>query len=106
MPNCLQLIRKSAPAAGPVAFTVIDEELCAHFGAEVHPKNWYLNWYDLLGFSLAIGKTFGELRDQFRAATYDMDNPYREFDKQLVKVIDYLDDNFKAEAWAEVGRRR
>lgn len=105
MPNCIQLMRKTEPHA-PVQFQQIDEELCAHFGAAVHPTKWYLNWYDLLGFSLAIGKTFGELRDQYRTAFYQKDNPYRDFDRQLVRVIDYLDENFKVEAWAEIGRKQ
>lgn len=61
MPNCFQLIRKSQPEAGPVVLTEVDEELCRHFGVSIHPYCWYENWYDIIGFRLALGRSFAEI---------------------------------------------
>jgi len=93
MPNCFTLTRKSDPAAGPVKLTLIDEELCAHLGVEVHPSNWCFGWYDIVGFALAMGKSFAEIRE------------FCEDYEDLHPIIDYLDANFTTNAWAEIGRR-
>lgn len=95
MPNCFTLTRKSDPDAGPVAFAKIDEEICAHLDVPCHPKHWYLGWYDDIGMALAHGMTFERMRE-----IYEEDR-----EVQAIKVVDFLDENFTANAWAEIGRR-
>jgi len=89
MPNCFSLTRKSDTAAGPVKLTLIDEELCAHLGVEVDENNWVHGWYNSIGFSLAMGKSFDECRETFQDS------------EVLLPVIDYLDANFTTNSWVE-----
>jgi len=93
MPNCFTLTRKSDTAAGPVKLTLIDEELCAHLGVEVDNTHWVHGWYNSIGFSLAMGKSFDECREIFKKYI------------ELQIIIDYLDANFTTDSWAEIGRR-
>ncbi len=96
MPNCFTLTRKSDPDAGPVTFAQIDEELCKHLGVECHPKQYYLGWYDGIGYALAIGKNWDQIRETLREYNYD---------EEAFKIVDFLEENFVANAWAEIGRR-
>jgi len=93
MPNCFTLTRKSNPEAGPVQLALIDEELCAHLGVEVHPQYWVHGWYNTIGLMLSVGKSWDEGREIFKDSDV------------LLPIIDYLEANFITDAWAEVGRR-
>lgn len=94
MPNCFQLLRDDAP----VSLNAIDEELCRHFGADCHPKHYYKNWYDIIGYDLAMGRTFDEIKHLLTIAGYD-DVP------TLVQIIEWLESRFTARSWVEIGRR-
>lgn len=90
MPNCFNLTKKGDTEA--TALNKVDEFICEQLGVEVHPKNWVRNWYNEIGFDLAMGSTFEKMR-----ATYE--------DPEIIEVVDILDANFTPGAWAEVGRR-
>lgn len=87
MPNCFSLTRKSDPSAGPVSLQLIDDEMREHFGEEPDPKNWYLYWYETIGFSLACGKDWEWIRKNNEAR---------------VHIVKWLEENFIVDAWAEV----
>jgi hypothetical protein len=60
MPNHFQLVDKTT--GEPEAFNAVDAKLCEHFRAPVHPTEWFNGWYACIGFGLACGKAFAELR--------------------------------------------
>ena len=112
MPNCFHLFRKSAPEAGPVSLNRIDEELCRELGVEVHPRNWVVSWYDIIGFKLAMGRTWTEIRAELLQTEEEFlppEGPRREEHhaqyNQLLTCLNYLRQNFTISAWAEIGRR-
>ena len=93
MPACFTLCRKGSKE--PVQFTTIDEELCAALGKTCDSVKWYLGWYDIIGFKLAIGKTW----EQIIADLEEYD------DKELLAVTRWLMEHFDSDAWYQVGKR-
>lgn len=43
------------------SFNKVDSEMCEHFGAECDPVKWYQNWYNTVGFSLALGHSWDQV---------------------------------------------
>ena len=101
MPNCFQLIRKSNHSAGPVVLQTVDEEMCKHFGVKCNPKRWHHEWYGIIGFGLACGKSFDDFRKTYKQYVKFGNEP---FDIKMLEVIDWLDANFTTDAFATVGR--
>ncbi len=62
MPVCFQLYPKATPGSGPAILNKIDEEMCAHFEAPVDPVKYLNGWFDCIGFRLACGKSFDEIK--------------------------------------------
>ena len=87
MPNCFSLTRKSDPESGPVPLATIDEEMCVFFNVLPHPRMYYLGWYDMIGFRLAVGHTFEEI--------------ISDSSERLKVVAQWLQDNFIPNAWAQ-----
>jgi hypothetical protein len=85
MPNCFQLLRDGA--AVPLA--AIDEEMCRHFESPCHPIYYYANWYDTIGYKLAMGQSFDQIRETLTAYP------------QLVKIANWLEQNFAVSSWYE-----
>lgn len=102
MPNTLTLTRKTAPEAGPVAFTAIDEELCAARGCASDPT-WYLDgWYDSIGGRLAAGRSWDEIRKSFTLQQLEAGErhdgaPYAELMGRLIEITDWLEERFEAD---------
>jgi len=89
MPNCFSLTRKSDVAAGPVPLITIDEEICKHFGVEPDPKWYYRSWFDTIGLTLAMGKSFEWIINESR------------FTPETIAIARFLDEHFTPDAWAE-----
>lgn len=70
--------------AVPENFTEIDNAMCQHFGVEPDPDYFYRSWYDLIGFGLAVGRTYAELR---------------ELAPGYAPVIDWLEANYTVKAY-------
>lgn len=85
MPNCFQLLRDGV--AVPLA--QIDDEMCKHFDVEPHPARYYGSWYDAIGWELAHGRPFDQIKVTF--AQYP----------QLVEICDWLAQHFTASSWHE-----
>lgn len=86
----LQLTRK---ADGKVADLVaLDNEICDVLGVEPHPRDFYVGWVDTIGFSLACGKTFEEVRSHW-CDPNEYGEP-TERDLERGRVIDYLETYF------------
>ena len=60
MPNCFRLHRKTDNVAE--SLNVVDEQLCKLINYPVDPKKYCFGWFDTIGFSIACGRTFTELR--------------------------------------------
>ena len=109
MPNCFSLTRKSNLEAGPVVLQKVDEEMCAYFGQEVHPKYWYCGWYDAIGFSLAMGKNWQQIRVDL--SIYVAEDILKKkwdlmfWDRRRIEITNWLEENFTYDAWAEIGKR-
>ncbi len=95
MPNCFQLLRDNVP----VTLNAIDEELCRHFGADCHPKRYYKDWHDIIGYGLAKGHTFDEIKNSLTASGYDDA-------LTLVQIAEWLESHFTVRSWVEIGRRQ
>ena len=104
------LTRKSAPDAGPVNLYDLDAEICALIGEPVHPSRYCIGWFDSIGYWLAVGKTWDEIRTMHaeRAACLlpadGLWNPeavaaHHAFYDRLEKVRAWLEENFIPEHW-------
>ena len=85
MPNCFQLHRDGAA----VSFLIVDEEMCRHFDAACHPTRYFEGWYDTIGYGLAAGDSFDQIRSTYA------DFPI------LVRVADWIEANFTPVRWYE-----
>ncbi len=88
MSNCFQLIQDGKA----VRLQEVDDKMREHFGAPPDAERWYAEWYDTVGFALALGKDWTAIRATFAGCGLD-------------PVIDWLETNYTVDAWVEVGRR-
>lgn len=86
MPAYFTLTKKGEKE--PSRFIDIDEAMCAHFGVTPDPDLYYRSWYDIEGCGLAMGYNWDKLREIL---------PERK------KIIDWLEENYVAEAWYSRG---
>jgi hypothetical protein len=85
MPNCFQLLRDD----DAMSFNEIDEALCRHFNEPCHQTLYYQSWYDTIGYGLAVGWSFDQIR-----------TTYADFPK-LVEITDWIEANFTVRHWHE-----
>lgn len=105
MPNYFSLTRKSNPAAGPVPLATIDDEMREHFKAPADPNNYYWHWVDIIGFALATGATFAELRDRYTSYRNAAETPEDASVQQKgLDIVNWLDEHFISDAWARIGK--
>ena len=89
MPNCFTLTRKGETE--PASLSAIDEELCALLKRPIHPTRYVEGWYDSIGFALACGRSWEQIKELFSSPWED----------DLRKIIVYLETNYITNAWAE-----
>lgn len=87
MPNCFMLIRKGEPEHTPLVD--IDNELREAFGEPPDDAQWLYGWYHTIGLALALGQNWDQIRTAFSEC------------KDLIKVVDYLEQRFDADSWVE-----
>jgi hypothetical protein len=85
MPNCFQLL--DLATLQPVNLQQVDNDMARHFGELPDPELWFDNWYNTIGFGIAMGRKPEELRQLF-------DDPW------VTEVIDYLVGRYEWDAWA------
>ena len=106
MPNCFQLTRKGHTE--PTTLQAIDAELCQNLDLPFSENKWACGWYDLIGFSLACGRSFDEITDAIKVGCIkdaNKDIAQREHGYQLLRINHYLNEHFTSDAWVEIGRR-
>ena len=102
MPNCFSLTRKGE--SEPASLQAIDDEMRVEFGEEPDPKRWLWGWYDTIGLSLALCRTWEQIRDEYIPDDAE-DEVDVEFCQRMLRIIDWLEENYVPNAWAERGRR-
>ena len=97
MPNCFQLTTIGSNEAAMLHD--VDAALCAHFGKPVHEKHWFAGWYQSIGFSLALGQTFAEIREDFERDAQE--DPEPQWYRTQIAIVDYLESHYTSDAWVE-----
>ena len=87
MPNYFKLHRDGSL----VHLIQVDEEMSRHFGEEPHPTKWFAGWYNSIGFYLAMGRSWDEIRAIY--AEDAVDGPL------AIEIINWLDANFQVNSW-------
>ena len=75
------------------SFSDIDEKMCKDFGVEVHARCYFMNWYDMICFRLALGQTYEEIRKQWLEV-----NEACEYDREL-EILDWLEKRYEPKSW-------
>jgi hypothetical protein len=89
MPNCFQLTKIGEEE--PSTLVEIDNALWLKFEGSVPEPNdyWFRGWYDSVGFELALGRTFTEIRAQWSV------------NSRITPVVEYLEKHYTVRCWAE-----
>lgn len=105
MPNNFTLTRKSDLKAGPVLFAEIDDELRKHFKEPPDPDRYLGGWYNAIGQRVAYGKSFAEVREDFQRAIKESPiKGQQEYYRDLILILDYLDQHYTTHSWASIGK--
>lgn len=94
MPNCFQLTCKTR--GKPINLQQIDAEICQFLCVPCDPNRWVCDWYNTIGFALAMGKTFPQIRAIWEDAAEGAEPSEVEQD---FEVLAYLETNFTSDAW-------
>jgi hypothetical protein len=105
MPHCFQLTRKGETK--PTALQDIDAELCQNLDLPFSEDKWAGGWYDLIGFSLACGRSFDEITDAIKVGikAANKGTAQCEHGYQLLRINHYLSEHFSNDTWTEIDRR-
>lgn len=74
--------------------------LKAHAPCENHEARWFADWYNVIGYLLATGNSFEQIRGKLETWTDDI-----EYRTLLIQICDYLEQQFVSDSWTEWGRR-
>ncbi len=85
MPNCIQFTKKGEVV--PAKLAEVDEAICKHVGVKADPDLWYISWFNVIGFMLAVGMTWEKVRG-------DVHGP-------MLVVTDFLEMNYNVRVWSE-----
>lgn len=99
MPNMISISRKGGEDGG-VPFVIIDEEICAHFGAKVSEDHYYKGWYDAVGYSAK--ENFADIIQSYEKRQAEETNApegMRRHRDDMIKIMKFLDENFVLKAW-------
>jgi hypothetical protein len=99
MPNMISISRKGDENGG-VPFVIIDEEICAHFGAKVSEDHYYKGWYDAVGYSAK--ENFADIIQSYEKRQAEETNApegLRKHRDDMIKIMKFLDENFVLKAW-------
>ena len=98
MPDCFSLTRKGE--SEPASLTEIDDLLRIEFGEEPDEKRWLWGWYDTIGYGLALGRDWTQLREQF-AEDPDESERTNMLRRRRLAIINWLDEHYVPNSWAE-----
>ena len=87
MAACFSLTKRGETT--PASLVSVDEAICAHVGRQPDPQKYVWDWFDYVGFPLAVGRSWADIREQCE------DFP------ELLQIIDFLEANYLPNAWAQ-----
>jgi len=103
MPNYFQLVSKVS--GEPEPFIKIDREMCEHFNQPCDEVKYFADWYDTIGFRVAMGKSFDDILQEFGGYLRDDRTEYeRNFYALQIEIVRYLKERFDTNAWARIGK--
>jgi hypothetical protein len=82
MAICFQLMPKK-----PARLAHVDQEMCKYFEVECDPDLYYMDWFGVIGFLIATGRNYAEIK----AKLYEYntgDTP------RYLEILDWLDNNY------------
>jgi hypothetical protein len=91
MPNCFHLTPKGGTE--PEKLSVVDDKMRAFFSAPADPDKYYLGWFDWLGFGLAVGRSFDDMRKDSAGAC-------EEYSPHLA-LLSWVEEHYTPSAWSE-----
>lgn len=107
MAVCFQLFRKST-GEGPLPLTLVDEEICKEFKAIPHPVRYFKGWFDCVGFGLACGKTYQQIRSQqedyLRLDLAAGRTDWWMLDVANLSIIRFMEANYMSNSWSQIGK--
>lgn len=68
----------------PAVLQEVDNDMARFFGVEPDPVKWYRNWYNEVGFRLALGWSLDKITQEY---------------PEWVSVCDWLQANYTSDAW-------
>lgn len=81
------------------SLVMVDEKMCANFNATPDPVHWYHNWESNIGLMLALGYSWGKVKEVC------LDDG-TEYGRTLAAITEWLEARYTVNAWAEIGGRR
>ena len=103
MPACFALTRIGEKV--PTTINAIDTELCQAHDLEWNATRYVYGWFDDIGFSIAIGKTWDNIADKYQTDIRDEpDSPYLTHELMMLRFVHYLRQHYTADGWQEIGR--
>ena len=79
----------------PVVLNRLDETLCTFLGVDVHPTRYVEDWFDVIGFRLAMGDSFEEILEYLEERKAEKPDWYL----RLVWVCEWLICRYEPNAW-------
>jgi len=98
MPVCFQLYPKGAQE--PEKLQIVDDKMREAFEQPSDPDNWLGGWYDSIGFRLAMGKTFEEIRTRFEA--YIAEGNAVSYYTMALELLTWLEEHYTVDSWREM----
>lgn len=116
MPNCIQFFRKGE--SEPIKLAALDDEVCAHIGAEPHSTQYVCGWFDCIAYRVATSddtlETVAQRLEEHSTCwphvvedgdTKPISKTDDMFARNLWMIACFLRDNFTTNAWVEIGKR-
>ena len=98
MAHCFTLTLKGE--SKPASLPEIDDLMRIEFGEEPDEVQWLWGWYDTIGYGLALGRDWTQLREQF-AEDPDESERTNLSRRRRLAMIDWLETHYVFNAWAE-----
>jgi len=102
-----ELIPRCDPEHGAMTLTDIDAGICQFLGVPCDDTRWFQSWYEIVGFRLACGQSFECIRRDIigrdlGGLTADVSKHNRDhvWCMNMVRLIQFLDDNYIVQNWA------
>jgi hypothetical protein len=90
------------------SFNHIDELMCAAFDEQVDPDKYLIDWYNCIGFRVAMGKTLDEVRTVFIGYIVEAigknDKNQITYYTNMIGLLNWLTNHYTTNSWYTVGK--